>query len=346
MKNTKVLIVGIGGYMGLFYTKVILEDTQLQAQNITGVEIDPKNREKVSSKFPQISNLTNNLDQALANQDYDIAIILTNSVTHKDIIIACHGAGIKNIFVEKPLVYTSEELYGLHDIDTSKLITAYLINFSKIVQDLFIFMEEGDLIVIEALSCWGKNWCAENRPMGGDAEEELPHPLALILSTIATTQTIEKIESNIFMSHEQFVRPELLEDAKSTGTHYPTEMNDSTISALQVKTKSKEVSVFIMSSFNFFDQRRWVEFILCKKESDRFPLYKCRLIFDEGGKDTLQIIKAKTGEIIYNGRYSENKLAEQLMAVIRYYTEGQKDQRLVDFDQSKRLVQIIHRANF
>ena len=94
---------------------------------------------------------TENIGEALQKKP-DVAIVLVNSPAHQLVIEQCHLAGIRKIFVEKPLVYTLDELEALNKLDLKTLYTGYLINFSGVVNDLFQFIKKEELIVVQARS--------------------------------------------------------------------------------------------------------------------------------------------------------------------------------------------------
>ena len=192
-KLGRVLVLGAGGYMGHSYIKSLL-GMGISGDSIIGVDINPGNLQKVANRFigPIYSE---DIEEAFRLKP-EVAVIAVNSVVHLPMIKQCYQAGVRKVFVEKPLVYTESELEELKRIGSlENLYTSYLINFSGVVDSLFQFIRENDLIVVEARSIWGKNWCAVPRPMGGDAEEEMPHSLALVLSAIDLNQEIINVDT-------------------------------------------------------------------------------------------------------------------------------------------------------
>jgi hypothetical protein len=264
-KLSRILVLGAGGYMGNFYIRSLLE-MGVDEKSIIGVDINPGNLEKVAKKYVG-PIYTNNIEEALKLEP-EIAVVVVNSVVHSQVIKLCHQAGIRNIFVEKPLVYTEMELKELEMLgNLENLYTSYLINFSKAVDCLFQFIRENDLTVIETRSIWGKNWCAVPRPMGGDAEEEMPHSLALVLSAISLNQEIINVDCFARLSDIPHVQPQFLQQAKKSDYGFPDKMNDTTIAHFSIQTKDRIVPTHFLTSFNMYEQTRRVELDLIKKNN-------------------------------------------------------------------------------
>lgn len=334
----KIVVLGCGGYMGQLYTKALLE-IGVNRNSIIGVDISSERLQSVAGKYPVLL-YTTKLEEAL-QYNPEIALVVVNSVAHLRVIEQCYRAGIKKLFVEKPLVYNETELIKLERLEgLGSLYTSFLINFNGAVSSLFQFMKERNLIIIEARAVWGKNWCAINRPMGGDAEEEMPHPLALIFSAISLNQEIADINCFARLSNIPHVQPQFLEQAKSLDYGFPGVMNDSTTAYFAIKTKDRVVPVHLQSSFNMYEQIRRVEVDFIRQGNSGLPEFKACLEFDVNGKDRLRIKEALTDKEIVFQEFSGNKLAEQLSAVLRAFAGEITDPRLVGFNHSAWLVRL------
>lgn len=341
----RVLVLGAGGYMGNFYIKSLLE-MGINKDSIIGVDINPGNLAKVAKQYVG-PIYTSDIEEAFSLKP-EIAVVVVNSVAHLQVIKQCHQAGIRKIFVEKPLVYTEMELEELEKLgNLENLYTSYLINFSGAVDRLFQFIRENDLIVIETRSIWGKNWCAVPRPMGGDAEEEMPHSLALVLSAISLNQEIIDVDCFARLSSIPHVQQQYLEEAKKLDYGFPGEMNDSTIAHLLIQTKDRTIPTHFLTSFNMYEQIRRVELDLIRKSNQSgfgLPEFKVCLEFDVNGKDILRIKEAENEAAETRQEFSGDKLGEQLEAVLKVFAKGEVDSRLVGFGRSAWLVRLIQKV--
>lgn len=337
----KLVVFGVGGYMGHRYMKIL---TEIGISSVIGVDINPINLKKISDKYP-FSKYTKDIDEALSLKP-EIVMILANSPAHLEIIERCHSKGFRKFFVEKPLVYSLEQLQRMEgeEFDLSNLFVGHQINFSGIVNELFSFMKKENLIVLQARSWWGKNWCSVNRVIGGDAEEEIPHPLALILSIISLNQEIGNIESSIKLSYIPYVRPDLVKNGKDLGLGFPEKLNDSSIADFSIETDTGIVNAHILTSFNMYEQQRRVELSFVKRGDSGLPQYKACLEFDVDGKDILRIKDAQTDEEILQSEFSGNKLKEQLKAVLKVFAGQGSDSRLISFDRASMLVRLIQES--
>jgi len=341
LKNLgKIVVLGAGGYMGNFYVDSLFKLGFHQSQ-ILATDINPEHLGAIRDRYPNLGLVTGNNEKAFA-QKPDAAIVAVSSPQHKEVIIKCFEAGVAKVFVEKPLVYRPVDLVELEDHDLDKLYVSYLINFSPVVSDFFAQINNQNLIVLQARSLWGKNWCAVNRPMGGDAEEEAVHPLALIMAAIEVSDRIYDVETHGRFSYVPYVQPHLVDEAAKLQLGFPGNLNDSSLLDCRFEVKGgRLLNAFIMSSFNLFEQVRMVEFSLAFRDGDEFPLYKAKLEFDVQGKDMLRIKSARTDKQMLYKLSSRDKLLEQLKAALAAFAGEKPDLRLVGFGQASNLVRII-----
>jgi len=341
-KLGRILVLGAGGYMGRNYINSLLQ-SGIDGKSIVGVDTNTGNLQKVAAAYPNLI-YTKNIQEALRLKP-EIALVIVNSPIHRAVIEQCYESGIKKFFVEKPLVYTIDQLQGLRKLNLKNLYTGYLINFSGIVEDLFQFMREENLIVVQARSLWGKNWCAADRPMGGDAEEEMPHPLALILSVIGRNQKIIGVESFARFTYVPYINPLVTEKVEMIDLGFPEKLNDSSLADFSIRTNRNIINAHILTSFNLYEQQRRVEINFAEHDSNsNFPKFKACLEFDTDGKDLLRIKNAQNDEEVLTREFKGNKLREQLEAALKTFAGEDADPRLVGFKQASRLVRLIQES--
>jgi len=380
-KLGKILVLGCGGKMGHHYMEKLL-NLGINSYNIIGVDINLENLNKITARYPG-PFYTANHDLAL-KKNPSVAIVSVNSTEHLKEIVRCYEAGITKIFCEKPLVYDFNELNDLRVYNNDHLITAYLINFSQIVMDLLDFVKNKNLIVTQIFSVWGKNWPGEKRVMGGDAEEEMMHPLALGDMIIRSLQSVEQVFVSSKMSMVPHVQPEYLSEMANLDVFFPEAMNDSTCAAYEYNTGAGKLWFFIISSFNLAEQQRWVEFSFNYPDDIDSsgipkvpPRYKAHMYFDlrpvdvwraisafvnpkyffneldesieevirmKPWRDVLRIKDARTNGILRKETSTVDKLQVMLKAALEAFAADQVDPRLVFFEQSAGLMHLVHQA--
>ncbi|MDO8559307.1 MAG: Gfo/Idh/MocA family oxidoreductase [bacterium] len=341
-KLGRILVLGAGGYMGRYYVNSLLQ-AGIDGKLIIGVDTNASNLREVAAAYPTPIYMED-IQEALRLKP-EIALVMVNSPIHQRVIEQCYEAGVRKFFSEKPLVYTLDQLRALDRLNLKNLYTGYLINFSGIVEDLFQFMDEKNLIVVQARSLWGKNWCAVDRPMGGDAEEEMPHSLALILSAIEKNQKIIGVESFARFTYVPYMKPQVTKKAKMLDLGFPEKLNDSSLADFSIRTDRKTINAHILTSFNLYEQQRRVEISFAEHGSNSdFPKFKACLEFDTNGKDLLRIKNARNDEEVLAREFKGNKLQEQLETVLKSFAGENIDLRLVGFEQASRLVRLIQKS--
>ncbi len=344
-KISPIIVAGAGGYMGVPYVRKLIE-CGIPLDQIIGVEPNAERAEAITNLGVSVR------PSVLDCKDIGpkTAIVVVPSPLHRKVFDQCAEIGVQNLFTEKPLVLRAEELEGLDTLEMNILV-GYLINFSPIVEKLIMFMREHHLRCTQFMSLWGKNWCAVNRPMGPDLEEELPHPLVLALALIG--YDFESIRAYALAgSFIPFVRPELVQEADEQGFGFGRELNDTSIAFLKVQRGSyPSVPVSILSSFNAFEQRRLVDVSLSTFDKS-FPDYKVCLEFDnpaQGGTvDRLRIIGARDDNLVLEKEWLQtgkpDKIGLQLKAVLEAFAGGSRHPMIVDFDTASQVVRLLDKA--
>ncbi len=348
-KMGKVLVFGVG-YIGKFYPEIMLDKLGFKQEQVIVIDIDEDKLRKVKKLYPKISVFTDtaSLQKYKAKQ----AFVLVNTPNHYEVLYQCKILGIENVFVEKPLVYTLEELKEVKKLNFNQLYVGYLINGAEIVGELNKFISKNKLIVSSAKSWWGKNRYPAKRPVGGDAEEEMTHPLGLITSVVNSANGINSSFLKLDCTYNRYIQPHLLVKAKEQGIAYPDKLNDSSLGVLEMQTKSGTVFAHLMSSFTLPEQIRWVNFVLINKDDPlRLPKYMVSLKFDElfnrakkRRADRIQIIEAKTNKTVFDLISHDNKLENQIKLVLDAFSGKKPDKRLVDLNHASELVHVLDKA--
>jgi hypothetical protein len=333
-KLGRILVAGAGGYMGLFYLKA-LKSLGIPEKNIIAVDINPEHLSAVKNGYSPLM-ATENISEALA-LDPNIAFVLTNTPAHGVVIEECHKAGIRKYFVEKPLVDIIADLEMIEKLDLEMVFTSHLINFSGIVSNLESFMVRNSLFVLQARAVWGKNWCSVKRWMGGDMEEEIPHPMALIIRLASINRKIKRIAPHARFSFIPFVQAGVSGPVKRV--FYPD--NDSSIIDLKIESEMPDLNAHILSSFNMFEQIRRVELSFAQIGKRVFPRVKACLEFDVNGKDILRIKDSVKEDLLFKSTATNNKLLDQLECALKAFAGEKLDPRLIDFKHSAWFVRII-----
>ena len=112
MKTTKLGIIGLGR-LGLEHAKNIhsaIPGAELAAVcSVVDAEL-----EKASQLFPDAVR-TKDYQELFAMRNLDGIVIATNSQTHREMICEAVKAGVKNIYTEKPIGLSREEINAIRD---------------------------------------------------------------------------------------------------------------------------------------------------------------------------------------------------------------------------------------
>lgn len=330
--SQRIVVFGAGGYMAVPYIRA-LKELGVPSEHILGVEPDPDRR-----KLAEGLGIRVYADpEACRAERLSMAIVAAPAETHRRIFDACADLGIRNVLSEKPLVLQSSELDGLGGLGL-RMYVGYLVNFSPVVTRLRGFIAERNLRVCEVHGIWGSNWVAKQRPIGPDLQEELPHPLVAALHIIGFDRLEgEGLRGSIRRSFVQHVHPDAVREAKAS-------YNDSSTGMILARTAEGDVPIHLISSFNFFEQRRVIDVSLAENGS-QVPTHKACLEFDVDHRfDRLRIIDARTNAPIPEHQYepmASNKLLDQLRAVLEAFSGIAADERLIGFEVGSALVRLL-----
>ncbi len=110
-----VAIIG-SGYWGINYIRIFSE--LAQARPIVVCDARQERLDEIARRFRHI-RLTTDLDQALATEGVEAAVVCTPATTHYDIAVRCLEAG-KPLLIEKPIARTGGQAEDLINIAHAK----------------------------------------------------------------------------------------------------------------------------------------------------------------------------------------------------------------------------------
>ncbi|MCS7191444.1 MAG: Gfo/Idh/MocA family oxidoreductase [Armatimonadetes bacterium] len=121
MKEIRCAVIGYG--MGKFHSEQI---EQTNAMKLVAIcDVNSKRLEEAKRDFPQI-NTYQSVEDLLAHEDFELAVIVTPHNTHAPLTLKCLKAG-KHVIVEKPMCITVKEAKAM--IETAKqkglMLTVY-----------------------------------------------------------------------------------------------------------------------------------------------------------------------------------------------------------------------------
>ena len=110
-RTCRVGVVGYGGAfnMGAAHLNSIIKNKGFEAAAVC--EIDPARLKVAETDFPGVQTFSS-LDEMLAADVADLAIIITPHNTHADLVLQCLNAGV-HVVCEKPLAITSDEVLAM-----------------------------------------------------------------------------------------------------------------------------------------------------------------------------------------------------------------------------------------
>jgi hypothetical protein len=319
----------------------------------------------------------------------EIALVVVNSPEHLPVFIQLFEAGIRKIGTEKPTVLTIAQLNQLISFmkflkpacGDNDFFTAHLINFTGTAVPLMKFINLYDLIIALFILYWGQNWNPK-RWMGPDLEEETPHPLAFAYTLADAVQKVTGYSVKASTTTVPHVKLEHRQEKNTLNMQYPDLMNDTTVAHYKFDSPVRPVDAAVLTSFNMFEQYRWVEISMYRRENlgkGDVPDFKAKIEFDVSFKDQLhlfgafydldnlrnligeekydgwikpeapkldilRIIDARTNEVLVQNIYRGNKLQDMLCAMLTALTGGPIDPRLVNLPQSIQMIRMIHSA--
>jgi predicted dehydrogenase len=348
-----IVVIGYGA-MGEIYVQELLA-AGLPPQQLIVVDRDEERRAKCLAKHENLMNVSANFMDVRGLQP-KTAFVLTNSPEHLGTIRPCLDAGVQWMFVEKPLVLTSQvgdllSIVHTHRLGLEGLYTAYLIPFSGAVQALKKKMADEGLAVYHVDARWGKNRLKDRqqRPTAGDAEDETVHPVSVALDLLrvgrhpALSFPVTMIRADLV--HFPFFDPQVQEAARQHDMSYPVRPESGTNLRMEVLANHGPVKVWVQSSFLSFDLERRIEVVLGPTEGGD-PTVLARLEFDvEGKEDRLVLYHLKGNQDVSGKPFpAKAKLGAQLEAFLHKVAGGKDDDRLVNWSRAVHLVRIMAAA--
>lgn len=141
--RTHVAVLGCG-YWGINYVRILNE---LPDAHVAVVCDQSTSRlDEVARRFPAIA-LTSDLDEALAVEGVQAAVVCTQAVTHREVAGRALEAG-KHVLVEKPLTTTVSEANELIDLAAARrrvLLVGHTFVYNPGVKKIKSFLQEGAL---------------------------------------------------------------------------------------------------------------------------------------------------------------------------------------------------------
>lgn len=246
----KVMIVGFG-QMGGFYRN-ILSDLGYKPDQILVCDTNPAQLAKVQGATP-MNKVRDGWDQ-----QPQAVFVTTNTHAHLPVLQEAVESGVKNIYVEKPIVEPSQLevlahlLQQHHDV---RVLVGYVINASPVMDALVDHMREHDLHVLSSIGRWGKRR-GNTRPTAGNHVDEIIHMLMAHYALVKSTQNVAGfgVDSVVRMKgHSGFYNVE-----KQSGMYGTQHLPDSTTQgAIHLETDRLEgVPLLFQSSFVLGEQMR------------------------------------------------------------------------------------------
>ena len=140
---------------------------------------------KTLAKKANISKATSDYQEILKDQDVDIVIITTRHNLHAKMVIESLQAG-KNVFVEKPLCLTEEELHKIvkaqHKTINARLIVGFNRRFAPLAQKMKQLLGEGPKNIVATMNAGfipSNSWVHDLEVGGGRIIGEACHYIDL-----------------------------------------------------------------------------------------------------------------------------------------------------------------------
>jgi hypothetical protein len=330
-----VLIVGYGT-MGRLYVRD-LANLGLPPEQMTVVDLSEEALAACKHAYPAIQ-VTRDINIALRRKP-GMCLNLVNSPAHYSVFHAAIAGGVRHLFAEKPIVDVQ------HLSDAERLLnqahtctTGYLINFSQAVEKLVSLMQKHDLRITQGRSIWGKDRTKDTRPTAGSVEDEMTHPIQLLLTLVRLNQKIESMSVRSMLDYVTFVNAERQREAHLQDTSFPLEPVSTASASMNLRTNTGNTRLFLQSSFVSFEQERRVELLLSHRLGA--PAYKAKLVFDVDGEDRLYYAQMGEKQCETFSYPSNHKLIDQLQAVGLYVSGNKPDPRLVHLPHALEAVRV------
>jgi predicted dehydrogenase len=141
--RTPVAVLGCG-YWGINYVRILNELADARVAVVCDQRAS--RLDEVARRFPEIA-LTHDLDEALAVEGVEAAVVCTPAVTHRDVAGRAIEAG-KHVLVEKPLTTTASEANELIELAAARervLLVGHTFVYNPGVKKIKSFLGEGVL---------------------------------------------------------------------------------------------------------------------------------------------------------------------------------------------------------
>lgn len=333
----QVTIIGMG-QMGSSYAKNLMA----MGHGVIGCDIDLKKVEVARLQFPDVQ-IECSLDALPVT---DVAVVASSTPSHAAVIEMLAARGTRFFFCEKPLGLSVEDTDRIATAVESvggKVYTAFLINFSPVVQEVIRLMEDEHLVMSHASVLWGKNRIGNKRPSAGDTEDESVHGAELIQMLAAVNRQVYTQTVGGQVLYLDFVDQEAQAHAYALDPSFPTRVDSTTIATMAMVTDTGSVACSLYSDFVMGKQKREVHIVLVEHANPTRPRYGILMTFDvrqdDGSfQDTIQITDLQKNEDLDERAVDANKLREQLEAFFSAINGEEEDRRLTPFWRARMAV--------
>jgi len=330
----KTVIVGMG-QMGNYYLAPMVnaQGMGIDPTTITVVDLNPKALEACASKYPGIRT-TPNLAEALQERPRRL-LNLINSPSHLMVLQAAAAAGVPYVFSEKPVVPACDlEALKALDLKDTKVITGFVINYSRAVSRLLEIVKEKNLRIVVGTVEWGKDRFGNSRATAGTLDDEACHGVRLfryMMGRSCASLGASWVQSATILRHA-YVNRNVQMAARAIDSSFELEpVSHVQLHATQEGDKH-QADLLVRSSFMRPNNEREVTFLFAVGDEPEAS-FKARLQFDLPCNDPLGMDVLEFGPMggkMESGEYSINKLAE-LMGDFLGFTQGNDlDPRLCD----------------
>ncbi len=261
----------------------------------------------------------------------DCAFIITPAVTHFDMMSRVISLGVKNIFVEKPAVCTTEELQAVQALGHDcKIVVGYILRQSDTMCDLsrlFNDMQkEGySLKNVDVLYVKDANECGRFRTDIGVLDEAF-HVWDILFNCLNLKEA-DKISSGPNEFKQDTVYPDKYVRAKMK---------------YSLSFGGKQTDISMISSFESPMKKRNFIFRFVHEQK---PAKSIVLSFDKANRFDQISVLDNAGHILYTKKsFALKKLKKQIDSIFEYFVSGQKGV-LHELQDSFVLQQIYHLTN-
>ncbi len=342
----RVVLAGYGK-MGEAYVKN-LQESGVDAPAIAVVDTNEDRLRACEKQHPHIL-VSTRLEQICETFRPQIGFVLVNTPWHLPVTQTMQACGVRNLFVEKPLV-TSEQAPAIQELlqGNARLGVGYLINFSQAFDRRLSLVRAHRLRIHEAIGVWGKDRRGDTRPTVGDFEDEATHVLMTMFRTLSSYDSIRSIAiDRSSLLYHPFADETAQGKAHAADPSFPLRPNAATSLELTAQThRADDVPLFVRSSFTYpFGQARTVLFH-ASHPPHTTPDTTLQMHFDRQGKDILRVKNgiSSTQDTQTWEFPAQTKLRDQIAAFLSWSNGGERDPRLVDGKEAMELVELHRRV--